>query len=179
MTACATKPRNTLHLKDSVKGNGMKSEKNILLALNKVLYRQLTAINQYFMHGKILQNQGVSVLSKAILKASINEMKYADKLMERILFLEGLPNLQDLGKLMIGESVEEILQADLKMQHKLRDELVAGIDQCENAEDFISRAVLTQFLRAEEDHLDWLETQLSLIADVGIENYIQTAAHGD
>ena len=154
----------------------MKSDKKILLALNKVLYRQLTAINQYFMHGKILQNQGVNILSKDILKASINEMKYADKLMERILFLEGLPNLQDLGKLLIGESVAEILQADLKMQHKLRNELLAGIELCEKAEDFISRSLLTQFLRAEEDHLDWLETQLSLIQDIGIENYIQSAA---
>jgi bacterioferritin len=154
----------------------MQGDRAIIERLNEVLTNELTSVNQYFLHARMLQNWGYKRLGKLIYDESIGEMRHADKLIHRILFLEGLPNLQDLRKLAIGESVLEMLNADLALERRGRVTLVAGVAQCEAAQDFVSREVLVEILRDTEDHIDFLETQLQLAASLGEPNYLQSAA---
>ena len=141
--------------------------------LNKVLKNELTAINQYFLHSRILADWGLSHLAHKEYEESIDEMKHADKLIKRVLFLGGLPNLQDLGKLMIGENVAEVLKCDLSLEMMSLPDLKLAISHCETVKDFISRELFTDILESEEEHIDWLQTQMRLIEQMGIVNYAQ------
>ncbi len=152
----------------------MKGDKKVIEHLNKVLGNELVAINQYFLHAKMYKDWGLGKLHDHEHHESIDEMKHADELIERILFLEGLPNLQSLGKLMIGENTEEILQCDLKLEMKAIPDLRDAIEYCESNADYVSRDLFASILDSEEEHVDWLETQLSLIGKVGLENYQQS-----
>ena len=141
--------------------------------LNKVLKNELTAINQYFLHSRMLADWGLSILAKKEYEESIDEMKHADKLIKRVLFLGGLPNLQDLGKLMIGENVAEVLKCDLSLEMIGLPDLKMGIAHCETVKDYISRELFTDILESEEEHIDWLQTQMRLIEQMGMENFVQ------
>jgi bacterioferritin len=156
----------------------MLGDTKVVMHLNRVLRNELTAINQYFLHARMLKNWGVTKLGSYEYQESLDEMKHADKLIERILFLEGLPNLQELDKLLIGETVKEVLECDLKLELKGAEDLRLAIIDCEAARDFVSRDLLSDILEAEEDSIDFIETQLDLIPKIGIENYIQLQSDG-
>jgi bacterioferritin len=153
----------------------MQGDKAIIRRLNAVLTNELTAVNQYFLHARMYQNWGFARLGKITYDESIGEMKHADKLIKRILFLDGLPNLQDLHKLKIGETVPECLAADLAVELAGRADQIAGIKECEEAEDYVSRQILREILTDTEEHIDFLETQLSLVRSLGEPNYLQSA----
>jgi bacterioferritin len=141
--------------------------------LNLVLKNELTAINQYFLHARMLSDWGLSELAKKEYDESLDEMKHADRLIKRILFLGGLPNLQDLGKLLIGESAREVIACDLSLETRSLPDLKMAITHSENIKDYVSRELFVTILEGEEDHIDWLQTQLRLIAQMGLENFIQ------
>jgi bacterioferritin len=152
----------------------MKSDPTVIQLLNEVLRGELTAINQYFLHSKMLKNWGFERLAEKEHAESIDEMKHADALTDRILFLEGLPNYQDIGRLMIGENVKEVFQCDLKLEHQAMPVLRRGIAHCESVQDYVTRDLFQRILDSEEDHVDWLETQLELIDKIGLQNYLQS-----
>jgi bacterioferritin len=151
----------------------MKGDSKVIEYLNKVLGNELIAINQYFLHAKMYKDWGMKNLYEHEYHESIDEMKHADVLTERILFLEGLPNLQELGALRIGENTKEMLECDLALENDAVPDLREAIVYCESIKDFISRDLFQKILESEEEHIDWLETQLGLIDKMGIENYIQ------
>jgi bacterioferritin len=152
----------------------MKGDPAIMQHLQAVLKNELTAINQYFLHARMFGHWGLERLEEREKKESFDEMRHADDLIQRILFLDGLPNLQDLGKLLIGQSVQECVECDLKLETQARKQLQAGIVASEKAEDFVSRELFTSIMKSEEEHIDFLETQLDLIKRVGVENYTQS-----
>ena len=152
----------------------MKGDNTVIKYLNQVLKNELTAINQYFLHTRMYKDWGITKLGENEHNASIDEMKHADQLMERILFLEGLPNLQNIGKLRIGENVSEMLSCDLNLEMDAIPDLKEAIAYCEKNNDYVSRDLFDVILESEEEHIDWLETQLELIEKMGIENYIQS-----
>ena len=152
----------------------MQGNPAVIRHLNVVLKNELTAINQYFLHSRMFENWGLKRLADHSRAESIDEMKHADKLIERILFLDGLPNLQDLGKLLIGENVEEALQCDLRLEMQAHPDLRSAIAECEQLGDYVSRDLFENILVSEEEHIDWLETQLALIKQLGIQNYSQS-----
>ena len=153
----------------------MQGDSTVIEHLNRILRNELTAINQYFLHSRIYKDWGLLKLAEHEHEESIDEMKHADSLIERTLFLEGLPNMQDMGKLRIGEDVEEMLQCDLDLELDAIPDLKAAITYCESRKDFVSRDLFDEILKSEEEHVDWLETQLGLIEKMGVENYLQSA----
>ena len=152
----------------------MQGDKGVIKHLNVVLKNELTAINQYFLHARMFKDWGFEKLNDVEYKESLEEMRHADTLITRILFLEGLPNLQELGKLLIGENVKEAFDGDLIMEIDGRKDLVVAIEYCEIIKDYVSRELFEGILENEEEHIDWLETQISLIDSVGLENYLQS-----
>jgi bacterioferritin len=151
----------------------MKGDKKVIQYLNKVLGNELTAINQYFLHSRMYKDWGITKLADKEYEESIDEMKHADQLIERVLFLEGLPNLQDLNKLLIGENVKEMIECDLNLEMIAHKDLKEAVIHCETVLDFTSRELFRSILDSEEEHIDWLETQLNMIERMGLENYIQ------
>jgi len=156
----------------------MKGAKEVIAQLNKVLTNEITAVNQYFLHARMYDNWGFQKLGKHEYEESIDEMKHADKLAERILFLDGLPNFQALGKLRIGESPREVLECDLALELEALPTLRSAIAHCEAVGDSVSRKLFTDILDSEEEHIDWLETQLALVARIGEQNYLLTKIEG-
>lgn len=152
-------------------------DSEVVAHLNMALKNELTAINQYFLHAKMFEDWGLARLAEKEKEESIDEMKHADELMERILFLEGLPNLQNLGKIYVGQDVPEILQCDLKLEMEALPVLRTAIEFCEKIGDFVSRQLFREILSSEEEHVDWIETQLDLIKKTGLENYTQAQMH--
>lgn len=157
----------------------MKGSKTIIDALNSVLTKELTAINQYFLHARMLQNWGLEKIGKLEYEASIDEMKHADMVIKRILFLEGLPNLQKLDKLKIGQSISEVIDADLEVEYSAVPHLKTCIQQAETEHDYATRDLFLTILKSEEHHIDWLETQRDLIKAVGLQNYLQSQMEPD
>ena len=152
----------------------MKGDPKVIEFLNRVLRNELTAINQYFLHSRMFKDWGLKALADYEFGEAVDEMKHADALVERILFLEGLPNMQDIGKIRIGEHTQEMLECDLALEMDAIPDLREGIEYCESCRDYVSRDLLDSILDSEEEHVDWLETQLDLIERVGIENYQQS-----
>ena len=152
----------------------MNGDKQVIKHLNKALFNELTAINQYFLHAKMFKNWGIAGLAEKEHHESIDEMKHADALIDRILFLEGLPNLQALGKLLIGQTPREALECDLKLEHAAVPDLKAAIAHCESVSDYVSRELFERILESEEEHIDWIETQLALMDRLGEANYLQS-----
>jgi bacterioferritin len=152
----------------------VKGNPQIIADLNKLLKNELTAINQYFLHARMMNHWGFERLGKKIYEESIGEMKHADRLIQRILLLDGLPNLQDLGRLGIGETVAECLKSDLQLESAARNDVVAAVARCEAENDFVSREIIVRILEDSEDHIDFLETELGLMEKVGEQNYLQS-----
>lgn len=157
----------------------MKGDKEVIKWLNTCLENELVSINQYFLHARMFKNWGLNALDKKEYKKSIKDMKQADKIIERVLFLEGLPNLQKLGRLRVGENPIEMFNCDVALQKEALNNLKDAIAYCETASDFVTRDMLAEILEYEEEHLDWIETQLSLIDNVSIENYLQSMMHAE
>ena len=152
----------------------MRGDAKVIDYLNRVLKNELTAINQYFLHARMADNWGFTKLYEKEYEESIDEMKHADRLIQRVLFLEGLPNLQDLGSLYIGEEVREVLECDLRLEHEALPLLREAVAYCESCNDYVSQDLLASILKSEEDHVEWLETQLALMDKIGRENYLQS-----
>jgi bacterioferritin len=146
----------------------------VIAELNKLLKNELTAINQYFLHARTLKHWGFERLAKKVYEESIEEMKHADRLIQRILLLDGLPNLQDLGRIAVGETVVECLKADLNLEYEARTALVAAVTLCESTKDYVSREIAVEILEDSEEHIDFIETEISLVDKVGEQNYLQT-----
>jgi len=157
----------------------MNPSKKVIEQLNILLRNELTAINQYFLHARMYGHMGLKRLAKKEYEESIDEMKHADALVKRILFLGGLPNLQDLGRLMIGENPKEMLEADVKIEEIAHKDLLAALEVCQAEGDNVSEQLVEDILKSEEDHSNWLETQLRLIAQLGLQNYLQTQVHDE
>ncbi|WP_374445150.1 bacterioferritin [Stella sp.] len=152
----------------------MKTDAEVIVHLNRLLKNELTAINQYFLHARTLRHWGFERLGKKVYEESIGEMRHADRLIQRILLIDGHPNLQDLGKLLIGETVVECLESDLKLETTARRDVLAAVAHCERVQDYVSREIAVAILEDTEEHIDFLETELGLVEKVGLQNYLQT-----